>query len=1434
MRILFILICALLSFASYGQTANLLLIDPGSLTPVQTDEISGVAITKISQDPSRRPCARLKMHINRLTPEEIQKVTVRTLGGNVVVTKCIAASEGNGLIIELTAKETTRFCLFHEKYGESNEVNLNLEGNKEYRINAMLNTTHSVVVSSNVIDAEVYVDDAYKGNIESTYTLTVKGIYPGYHKLKVAYGSISEEIDIDVNSSNVYFKVDLNQALADPQYVFFQISPKNAKLLIDNRPYFLNAYGELQDALMLNNGSYNYSVSADGYHSEAGTFVINGTKVEKYINLKPAHGFLKVPGEGVLDGAGVYIDDKYIGDAPITSGAIPSGTHTVRIVKQLYAESISQVEIKDGETLVHKPQLSSDFATVTVQSTSGAEIYVNGQKKGNSPWTGNLRSGVYTFQARMPGHSPASISATISPNPTVQLHTIPAPTPIMGTVNLQSSPSADVYIDNKLVGRTPLSTKVILGDHTVSFRKDNFKTVNKVIRIKEGMPSTIKVTLEEGRGILQSNMTTGQPSNTKSEPANCYIISKSGEYSFPTVKGNSSESVGKVASASVLWESYGTATTPKVGALIKSVSYKGGHITFRTADTFRKGNAVIAAKDADGKILWSWHIWMTDQPNEYAYGDKEFIMMDRNLGATNASAGTVGSLGLLYQWGRKDPFLGASSISSSVVAKSTIKWPEAKDVNFDEIEYSIKNPTTFVKNTATYYKGKVDWCSGSNIQGPRWQANKTIYDPCPPGWKVPEGSIQEALTPEKGEVAFDNNKKGKHIKSDDGKSTWFPAAGLIHYEYGSFGACGSSGLIWTSTPNRDGYIYDTNERRYVVFVGKDNDYSWMHGSSRASGYSVRCMKETTLNPLEAIDLSYEGPANCYIVSEKGTYKFPTVKGNSRISVGNVKSVSVLWESFGTGQKPEKGALIKKVLLEDNYIVFKTSSKFKEGNAVIAAKDEQENILWSWHIWMTSHPKENNQNSTEVMMDRYLGAVITTDKGSEEPMGLIYQWGRKDPFLSRVSLSSHERMESTGSWDVIKSDKDQIMTRETMDMTGFRTTTRSLVKGTGSIEYSIAHPTTFISNNSINSDWWYHYTDSRDSDNTRWQLFKTAYDPCPPGWKVSQKDVNRSKRERVNGSIVRCVKETETNPYSDMANLSAADAKDLSSSGSANCYIVSESGLYKFKAVKGNSQISVGNVAHCTLLWETFGIERAPKMGELIEAVSYRDGYIIFKAAHEFRNGNALIAALDDKGELLWSWHIWLTPQPKEHTYNNNAGTMMDRNLGAISEVPGQSGSGGLFYLWGNKDPLFGTTHLEQRATAASPTTISYTDSNWQKEKTVYDPCPVGWRVQEAEVWAKAAKKGVPFKSGFDKKNIGKNLGGKLGLDKTIWYPVDGFLGTNGYHNRYSKGCSWSYSCYWSCTSEDQGAYVLHIGEKSEVRVNKDEKAHGFYVRCVKQ
>lgn len=126
-------------------------------------------------------------------------------------------------------------------------------------------------------------------------------------------------------------------------------------------------------------------------------------------------------------------------------------------------------------------------------------------------------------------------------------------------------------------------------------------------------------------------------------------MSQSGTYSLPAVKGNSSASVGTVASAEVLWESFGTDERVFKGDLVSGAKYENGKIFFKTADSYREGNVVIAAKDASGTILWSWHIWLTDQPQEQVYYNNAGTMMDRNLDATSATPGDVGALCLLYQ-----------------------------------------------------------------------------------------------------------------------------------------------------------------------------------------------------------------------------------------------------------------------------------------------------------------------------------------------------------------------------------------------------------------------------------------------------------------------------------------------------------------------------------------------------------------------------------------------------------------------------------------------------------------------------------------------------------------------------------------------------------------------------------------------------------------
>ena len=369
-----------------------------------------------------------------------------------------------------------------------------------------------------------------------------------------------------------------------------------------------------------------------------------------------------------------------------------------------------------------------------------------------------------------------------------------------------------------------------------------------LVTAKSPGSSIITVMTEDGNKSATCNLTVHEIIDLSSiETANSYIISQSGGYKIKTVKGNSSQSVGSVASSEVLWESFGTTTTPSVGDVVSDAYYRDGYIRIIIPQNIKNGNAVIAAKDASGNILWSWHIWVCKGYDPAAtaqtYYNNAGVMMDRNLGATSATPGDVGALGLLYQWGRKDPFLGSSSIlsSPSTKAKSTLSWPFKVPSNSSNgtIAYATAHPTTFItrndSNNDWYYTGS------SSSDNTRWQSSKTIYDPCPPGWRVPDGGSSGVWSKAVGSSrsftrTYDSTNKGMNFSGKFGSAStiWYPASGYQSFVDGSLYSVGSLGYWWSCTPN-------VSTAYYLIYI--DGNVGPSGSGSRADGLSVRCLQE---------------------------------------------------------------------------------------------------------------------------------------------------------------------------------------------------------------------------------------------------------------------------------------------------------------------------------------------------------------------------------------------------------------------------------------------------------------------------------------------------------------------------------------------------------------------------------------------------------------
>ena len=336
--------------------------------------------------------------------------------------------------------------------------------------------------------------------------------------------------------------------------------------------------------------------------------------------------------------------------------------------------------------------------------------------------------------------------------------------------------------------------------------------------------------------------------------ANCYIVTGAGDYRFKVTRGNSNTSVGDFIHVETLWGSFGTDVAPSFGALVDNLEHDNEYIYFTASDL--KGNAVICVKDIYETILWSWHIWLTDQPAEQVYNNSAGTMMDRNLGATSATPGTVQSLGLFYQWGRKDPFLGSRSISRSSTQKAAF-WPGFSpnpvdcDATTGTIEYTIAHPTTWVKND-TY---NADWYYTGNYttDDTRWGSEKTQYDPCPAGWRVPDGGPSGvwyiAFGKDEPNVDTDEAKNGSYFAkvgssfSDRVSSTedvWYPWAGRLNSWDGALHAVGGAAYYSSVTSHPEYPTYP-----WYVSFGWNSPRPMVASNygARGEGWSVRCFKD---------------------------------------------------------------------------------------------------------------------------------------------------------------------------------------------------------------------------------------------------------------------------------------------------------------------------------------------------------------------------------------------------------------------------------------------------------------------------------------------------------------------------------------------------------------------------------------------------------------
>ena len=175
------------------------------------------------------------------------------------------------------------------------------------------------------------------------------------------------------------------------------------------------------------------------------------------------------------------------------------GTYTYKVVADMYHPSEGYISLKTrNEVFVEDVVLRANYAEVELLTSSGVDIFIDGQSVGKSSWSGALNPGNYTVECRMANHKTTTRIIEVKDGEKYKFH-LDSPVPIVGTLILASTPlGAAVQIDGKYIGVTPLVLdNLLIGAHTIEISHSNYTTKKKTVVVKEGEGLEENIVLEK-------------------------------------------------------------------------------------------------------------------------------------------------------------------------------------------------------------------------------------------------------------------------------------------------------------------------------------------------------------------------------------------------------------------------------------------------------------------------------------------------------------------------------------------------------------------------------------------------------------------------------------------------------------------------------------------------------------------------------------------------------------------------------------------------------------------------------------------------------------------------------------------------------------------------------------------------------------------------
>lgn len=247
-------------------------------------------------------------------------------------------------------------------------------------------------------------------------------------------------------------------------------------------------------------GVYVLEFSKPGYQTSWKKLICRkGRNQDFEIKLEPISASVIIESEP--KGATLSKDDKPIGQTPLAIHNLPLGLHSFTISKPGFSTRTVDFKLSDERPKKIEVNLNTNVGKLVIRSTpSDANVFLNGDPRGQTPATLTMEQGEYDLKLELAGYVPQEEKVIVSRGGTVRVNTRLQVKP--ASIKVTTTPEgADLLVNGKQYNKTPTTLKNLKpGTYAIKVSKASYDSSTREVTINPGQDITVNIALDSNMG----------------------------------------------------------------------------------------------------------------------------------------------------------------------------------------------------------------------------------------------------------------------------------------------------------------------------------------------------------------------------------------------------------------------------------------------------------------------------------------------------------------------------------------------------------------------------------------------------------------------------------------------------------------------------------------------------------------------------------------------------------------------------------------------------------------------------------------------------------------------------------------------------------------------------------------------------------------------